>query len=643
VPALNAGGLGLVIPVLFAIILLAGVFQALFGLTRLGTLIRFIPQPVMSGFQNAAAVLLILVQLANLFGFDRSTTFVQALRDAHHARPLSLLIAVVAIAAMLLARKRLPRMPALLVGLLAGTLLYYILGIAGLGAHLGPTIGSAPFNSFKLPNFPDFAELARTADLLTLVPTIVGGALALAVVGSIDALLCTKLLARPGEAKVDGDRLLVRLGVANALCAGCGGITGGLNIGPSRDNKAFGGRTPVSALVNAGALLFTLAVLFPALSYLPCVALSAVIVVVGVEHFDPWTLRLTKRVGARLASRKVVLDLALILLVAVLAVAIDIVFAVFLGIVVAALAFLVRMSRSVVRRQYRCAAVRSRKSRTLAEMDALARSGSSILAVELQGALFFGSGERLAAEVAAQARQDTRYVVIDLRRVTEIDSTGAQCLLEIDVELATHGQTLLVSVAQPSEAALQLAESGVADALGADRMFPDLDRALERAEDHLLRAGASEPREEVEIPLGETSIAAGLTAAELAAVQKHFERREYAAGSEVVREGDPGDELFVIARGSASARLRQPNGGELRLVTFAQGTVFGELAILDSGPRSASVTSDAAMVCYVLSASGFAALSGKSPAAAIKLVSNLGRLLSRRLRDANRTILQLEG
>ena len=114
---LKSGGVAVIIPVLFAIILLAGVFQALFGLTRLGTLIRFIPQPVMSGFQNAAAVILVLVQLGNLFGFDRSTTFTQALRDAHHARPLSLLIAAVAIAAMLLARKRLPKVPALLVGL----------------------------------------------------------------------------------------------------------------------------------------------------------------------------------------------------------------------------------------------------------------------------------------------------------------------------------------------------------------------------------------------------------------------------------------------------------------------------------------------------------------------------------------------
>ena len=76
-PALKAGGLPLILAVLFSIILLGGLFQALFGLTRLGVAIRFIPQPVMSGFQNAAALLLMLVQLGNVFGFDKSTTFLQ--------------------------------------------------------------------------------------------------------------------------------------------------------------------------------------------------------------------------------------------------------------------------------------------------------------------------------------------------------------------------------------------------------------------------------------------------------------------------------------------------------------------------------------------------------------------------------------
>jgi MFS superfamily sulfate permease-like transporter len=638
---LKSGGLALTLSALFALVLLAGVFQALFGLTRLGTVLKFIPQPVMSGFQNAAALLLFLIQLGNVFGFARSTTFVQALKDVEHARPLSVLIALVAMLAMWQAGKRLPKMPALFVGLGVGTVLYYALGIAGLGLHLGPTIGSRPFTSFEVLNFPNFVELATAPGAIALAPTIVGGALALAIVASIDALLCSKLLSQPGDRAIDGDRLLVRLGVANAVGGGIGAITGGLNLGPSRDNKAFGGRTPVSALVNAAVVLLTAVVFFPALSYIPCVALSAVIMVIAIQHVDPWTLSLGKRVASRAASRKAALDLAVILVVAALSVAIDIVFAVFVGIALAALLFLVRMSRSVIRRMYRCTGVRSRKRRTVPEMDLLERSGATILAVELQGALFFGSGERLAAELAAQLEQDTRYIVLDLRRITELDSTGTQILLDINAQLAARSKHLLLSVAQPSDIAGQLADSGVLDAVGKDRVFRDLDRAIGWAEDDLLRADSREAPEEAEMPLGETSMAAGFTRADLAAVEKHLERRAYEPGQELFGEGAPGDELFIIVKGSASAFLRR-GSGDIRLVAFGPGTAFGELAILDAGPRSATVIADGGLVCYALSRAGFAALSEHAPATAIRLLGNLGRLLSHRLRDANRTIQQLE-
>jgi MFS superfamily sulfate permease-like transporter len=638
---LKSGGLVVTLSALFALILLAGVFQALFGLTRLGTVLKFIPQPVMSGFQNAAALLLFLIQLGNVFGFPRSTTFVQALKDVEHARPLSVLIALVAMVAMWQAGKRMPRIPALFVGLGVGTVLYYALGIAGLGLYLGPTIGSRPFTSFEVLNFPNFVELAKAPGAIALLPTLVGGALALAIVASIDALLCSKLLSRPGDPGIDGDRLLVRLGVANAIAGGIGAITGGLNLGPSRDNKAFGGRSPVSALVNAAAVLLTAVAFFPALSYIPCVALSAVIMVIAIQHVDPWTVSLGTRVASRVASRKAALDLMVIVVVAALSVAIDIVFAVFVGIALAALLFLVRMSRSVIRRVYRCTGVRSRKRRTVPDMELLERSGATILAVELQGALFFGSGERLAAELAAQLEQDTRYVVLDLRRITEVDSTGSQILLEINAQLASRGKHLLVSVVQPSDAAGQLVDAGVLDAVGKDRVFRDLDRAIGWAEDDLLRADGRAAAKEAELPLGETSMASGFTRADLAAVEERLERREYAPGEELFREGAPGDELFIIVRGSASAFLRQ-GSGDIRLVGFGPGTAFGELAILDAGPRSATVLADGGLVCYALSRKGFAELSEHSPATAIRLLGNLGRLLSHRLRDANRTIQQLE-
>ena len=645
VPILKLGGLGLIIPVIFSIILLGGIFQSLFGLARLGTVIKHTPQPVMAGFQNAAALILVLVQLANVFGFDKSTSFVQALKDAHHAKPLSVAIALAVIVATWQSRRILPRVPPIAVGLAVGTVLYYAFGLAGFGSALGPTIGSAPFSSYKLPNFPQFSELARTPGVLSLLPTIVGGALALAIIASIDALLCAKLLGHPGEPKVDGDRLLMRLGAGNVLAAACGGITGGLNIGPSRDNRSFGGRTPVSALVNAAALLITLVALFPALSFLPCVAISAVIMVIAVQHFDPWTLRLIRRAASGSAGhrRKVLLDLFVVLLVAILSVAIDIVLAVFLGVAIAALLFLVRMSRSIIRRLYRGAAVRSRKFRPLQDMDALSRTGSAILVMELQGALFFGSAEKVANEIAVQMQQDTRYVILDLRRITEIDSTGSEILQEINADLASHERHLLLSVAQPSEPAELLADSGVVDAVTRNRIFPDLDRAIAWAEDDLLRAEApSGDGGQAELPLDQAGILAGFTPAEMAQVEQHHKRVTYEAGQVIFREGDPGNELFIIAKGTASASLRQAGGGDIRLVTFAPGTVFGELAVLDAGARSATVTADSELVCYALTGEDFASLSERAPAVAIKLLANLARRMSLRLRDANRTIQQLE-
>jgi sulfate permease, SulP family len=638
----RAAGLGVIIAVIFSIILLAGAFQALFGLLRLGSLIKHTPQPVMAGFQNAAALLLVLVQLGNIGGFDKSTSFMEALKHASGAKPLSIAIAVAVVVVMWNSRRFLPKVPPLLVGLGVGTVLYYACGLAGFGLQLGSTIGSGLFNSYKLPNFPQFGELARHPGLFSLLPTIVGGALALAIIASIDALLCAKLLANPGEPKSDGDRLLLRLGAGNVIAAGFGGITGGLNLGPSRDNKDFGGRTPLSALVNASALLITLAVLFPVLSFLPCVAVSAVIVVIALQHFDPWSLRLAGQWRAASAGhrRKLLLDLVVVLVVMALSVLIDIVLAVFIGVAIAALLFMMRMSRSVIRRVYRGAAVRSRKQRPLPEMQALTQSGAAILVMELQGALFFGSAETVAGEIAAQMAQDTRYVILDLRRITEIDSTGSQILQEIDADLASHGKRLLLSVAQPSVPAEVLADSGVAAALTRERIFRDLDRAIERAEDELLQP--RQAAEDAELPLEEVGVLAGFDPAELKQVEKHLTRATYEAGRVIFREGDPGSELYIIARGTASAFLRQAGERDIRLVTFAAGTVFGELAVLDAGARSASVTADNELVCYVLTTQGFAALSERSPAVAIKLLANLASRLSQRLRDANRTIQQLE-
>ncbi|HEY6830850.1 MAG TPA: SulP family inorganic anion transporter [Pseudolabrys sp.] len=623
--------------IFFAIIVLAGLFQALFGAIRLGTLIKFTPFPVMAGFQNAAAILLFLVQIGNVFGFDHSTPFAQALRQVDQAKPLSVLIAVIVFVAMWNAKRILPRVPPLILGLALGTALYYALAAANLSALLGPIIGSAAAPYDIAATWPDLPGLFTSADLVRLAPTVVLSALGLAIVAAIDLLLCAKLVAKPGAEQPDSNALLVRVGIGNAVTGGVGGITSGINIGASIANRNFGGRTPLSVLFNAAIILATLTALFPLVGHLPRVVLSAVIMVIAVQHIDAWTLRGLKQIvaGPPAARNAVALDIGVTVLVAVLCIAVNIVLAVFIGIALAAVLFIVRMSRSVIRRSFRCDSVHSRKMRPARQEEFLERKGGMILVAELQGALFFGSAERLSRDIARENQSATRYVIIDLRRVTEIDSTGRQILVEIRNALQARGINLLISGAPTSGAA-----AGV-DVVEPQNAFRDIDRAMEFAEDGLLTEAFREAEPSPEIAIEEISVLASFAPDEIAAIKTHLRRTVYPKGLTVFEQGAPGHEIFFIARGVASVRLKTSDR-DIRLVTFAAGTVFGELAILDKGARSASVVADEELVCHVLSDRDFDALSTECPSAAIKLLSNLGRELSGRLRRANQAIRQLE-
>jgi sulfate permease, SulP family len=629
--------------ILFLTILLAGLFQFLLGLTRLGTLIRFTPHPVMAGFQNAAALLLFLVQLGNVCGFDRNTPFTAVLPQLSSAKPLSILLAAAVFLAVWNGRRLLPRVPPILVGMAVGLTGYYGLSWLGLAGRLGPVIGAVPSDAAQQSLLQNFSPLRLAGDVSAAGPSILTGALALALVASIDALLCAKLVTAPADPRVDGNRLLVRLGLGNAIAAACGGITGGLNIGATQINRSFDARTPLSVLVNAALILGILLVPVPVIAFLPRAVLSAIIMVVAIQHFDPWTLRLLRRLPSASARQRsiILFELFVVILVAGLSVAIDIVLAVFIGAAVATMLFVARMSRSNIRRSYRCDAIHSRKLRPAGEVEALEKRGHGILVMELDGALFFGSAERLADSVDADMGADTKCLILDLRHVKEIDSTGAQTLAAIEAGLARRGKHFAVAVSPASETEARLADLELPGARLAATRFEDVDRAIEWGEDQLLHDEFGDRSPAAKVALAEVGALASFNA-DLATIETFLRRMAYGSGSVLFREGEPGTELFVLTAGSASAHLTQADGGTIRLATFSPGTVFGELAILDAGPRSATVVADTDLVAHVLTDAEFARLSAQHPDLAIKLLSNLGRELSGRLRRANRTIHQLE-
>lgn len=227
--------------------------------------------------------------------------------------------------------------------------------------------------------------------------------------------------------------------------------------------------------------------------------------------------------------------------------------------------------------------------------------------------------------------------------MNDIDSTGAKILVQLHDRLTKVGKFLLLSALEErTQLESFLKDMGVMAALTGKRVFRDTDRAIEWAEDHAILAQLGDLELGAEFPYSRLEVFAHMDEHEMAVIKSALERRTYRKAEVIFSEGDETKELYIIAKGNASVRLRLPGTNrETRLITFSPGTVFGELALLDQEARSASVEADEELVCYVLPHSGFETLTQHHPMIAIKLLANLGRELSGRLRRANRTIYQL--
>lgn len=643
--ALGHLGPASLLTLVFALIFLAGLMQAVFGFMRLGDFVKYLPAPVLAGFQNAAAVLIFASQIDTMLGVDPRAAQGAAAQFASF-QPLTLLVGILTCVLILKGAKLSGRIPPSILGFLGGVAAFYLLAGLGLREHLGPVIGDIPWAVPSPRYLLEFPALLADPALASFLPLLFTAAASLAIVASLDGMLCARLVESDSGRRFNGNRELVRLGVGSMVSAAFGGISNGINLAASFANHRAGARTAFSLLVSTGLVLVGLLVLPPVIAMLPRVVIAAMLVVVAIQLVDRWTLQLAGRLarGGDGPRYGMLVDLAVIVLVSTIAIAVNIVLAVFLGFAVTVAVFLFRMSKSVIRREYACDVVHSRKTRDLRLMEVLSQHGRKIVVLELEGPVFFGTAENLAVRLDDLQGGDAAYVLLDLKRVNEIDSTGARIILAANDKLTKRAKHMLVSglEAHPQVAAA-LKDAGVVTAVGAAKLLPDVDGAIEWAEEHLILSVLGDQEMEGEFPLTHFDVLAGMTPAELATMKALLERRVYAGGEIVFREGDEGKELFMIAKGNASVRIRLPGvNRNVRLVTFAPGTVFGELALLDQEARSATVEADEELVCYVLPYARFTGLAAGHPAIAIKLLANLGRELSARLRRANRTIYQLD-
>ena len=611
------------------IVVVAGVFQALFGVLRVGSVIRYIPSPVMAGFQNAVAILLLLAQVRSLVAARQ---------------PLTLAIGLLTVLVIWYGPRFVPRVPAPIAGLAAGTALYHALALLGLRGHLGAMLGSIPSAVPSLASLAALPALVQDGYLRAHWPSFLAAAVSLAVVASLDALLCTKTVEGLTGHRAPASPQLIRIGVGNIAAGLAGAIPGGVNLSASFAVHRAGGRTGVAALTCAVFVLAAVLGLGGVIAVIPRAAVAGVLTVVAVQLADRATVDRLFRLFRRRDHhwRVPALDLAIMVIVAIVTIVLDLVWAVSIGVAISILLFLYRMSRSIVRRRYRADTARSKRMREPRLMEFLASAGRRILVFELEGPIFFGTAEKLAREIESEATGDVAFVILDLRRVNELDGTGASILAQTAKRLRAQGRHLVLSHLEDNALAVgAVREAGLS--VTSETVFADTDAALEWAEDRLIVTQPGLVASAAELALDDIPVLAGLSEGDKALIAGRLCRADYSAGDVVIRQGDTDRSLFIVAKGTTTVRVHVGgNGRQVRLASYSRGTVFGEMALLDRQPRSATVIADNDVVCYVLSEDAFNALIAERPLIAVRLLANLARELSFRLRNATRMISELE-
>jgi ABC-type transporter Mla MlaB component len=305
------------------------------------------------------------------------------------------------------------------------------------------------------------------------------------------------------------------------------------------------------------------------------------------------------------------------------------------GVLASLVVFIRSMNRSLIRARFTAAARPSRRVYSDLQEQFLAEARRRIEIRELEGALFFGSADRLAVEAdALDAR--CRYIVLDLKRVSTIDDSGAVLLQQLSTRLHRRGISLLMAgVTERNRHGLRLRAFGCFREAPRDDWFADLDYATEAAEQALL-AGAGTPWEDdAGVPLETCTLFRRLDPSQVVTVRGHMVRTRLARGEQLFRQNDPADRLYVLTQGSIS--IVAHSGGtrvSRRFAAFSPGVMLGETAMLDRGGRSADATADKDAEIYALTQSALDTLAGSEPEIAAHLYRNIAIHLSERLRRA---------
>lgn len=418
--------------------LLAGLFLIGFGLCRLGSLIKFVPYPVTTGFTAGIAVTIFCTQVKDILGLtiagELPADFISKwqcyLQHIGSVNPWAVGVTLGTIVLILLTKRLFPRVPAMLVGMLAATVVcrVFSLPVETIGSRFGELPAGLPMPGIPAVDWHHITELVQPAFIIALL-------------AAVESLLSASVADGMTGSRHHPNTELVGQGIGNICSALFGGLPATGAIARTATNIRSGGKTPVSGLVHAVILLLILLLAGPYATMVPLAALAAILAIVCYNMAELKTFVHLLR-GPRQ-------DALVLCTTFVLTVLVDLVVAVEVGVVLAAMLFIGRMaqisnveslSKEISGEDPEEQPARSRYLRQVPD---------NVEIFDVQGPFFFGAVEQFKDMVFKTLEHDIDYVLLRLRLVPALDATGMHVLEDFLDHCRHHGITLLLCGVQP--------------------------------------------------------------------------------------------------------------------------------------------------------------------------------------------------
>ncbi len=460
--------------------IMAGIMLMLFGLFQLGSVIKFIPYPITTGFTSGIAITIFTSQIKDFFGIapkeampvefiDKWVVYFESISTVQWQ---VVLVGAIALAILIIWPKITKKIPGALIALIvtAAIVKIFAMEVPTIGSMFG-TLSSAP-PTFRAP----VITYERIVDLI-------GPAFTIAFLGAVESLLSAVVSDGIIGSKHNSNTELIAQGIANIGSSLFGGIPATGAIARTVANIKNGGRTPVAGMVHSVVLLLIVLLFMPFAKMIPLTGLAAVLLVVAY-NMSEWR----SFVGLLKAPKS---DILILLVTFFMTVLFDLVVAIEVGIVLAAFLFMKRMSDVAEVKVRNMDAGEEDLSlgvqETVGEGEETEFAGKkeykNVLIYEINGPFFFGAADKFL-DASAQVGEKIEILIIKMKHVPVMDATALQAFRGLIRR--SHKRSIEVILASVQDQPLGvLRKSGLCDSIGADHIFPSLTPAIKYVKDKL--------------------------------------------------------------------------------------------------------------------------------------------------------------